>query len=76
MKRNKVVSADAAFSRVRDGWTLGGESFVGSGNADELCLAMERRYLETAGPKNLMVIHSSGPGDPGMPLGGLDSVLP
>ena len=66
MKRNKVVSADVAVSMVRDGWTLGVEGFVGSGTADELCLAMEQRYLETGGPKNLTVIHSSGPGDAGM----------
>jgi propionate CoA-transferase len=66
MKRNKVITADVAVSMVRDGWTLGVEGFVGSGTADELCLAMEQRYLETGGPKNLTVIHSSGPGDAGM----------
>ena len=66
MKRNKLVTADVAVSMVRDGWTLGVEGFVGSGTADELCLAMEQRYLETGGPKNLTVIHSSGPGDAGM----------
>jgi len=66
MKRNKVVTADVAVNMVRDGWTLGVEGFVGSGTADELCLAMERRYLESGGPRNLTVIHSSGPGDAGM----------
>jgi propionate CoA-transferase len=66
MKRNKVVTADVAISMVRDGWTLGVEGFVGSGTADELCLAMEQRYLQTGGPKNLTVVHSSGPGDAGM----------
>jgi len=66
MKRNKVVTADVAISMVRDGWSLGLEGFVGSGTADELCLAMERRYLDTGGPRNLTVIHSSGPGDAGL----------
>jgi propionate CoA-transferase len=66
MKRNKVITADVAVNMVRAGWTLGVEGFVGSGTADELCLAMEQRYLETGGPRNLTVIHSSGPGDAGM----------
>ena len=66
MKRNKIVTADVAVSMVRDGWTLGVEGFVGSGTADELCLAMEQRYLATGGPRNLTVIHSSGPGDAGL----------
>jgi propionate CoA-transferase len=63
MKRNKVVPADVAVSMVRDGWVLGAEGFVGSGTADELYVALEKRYLETGRPRNITLIHSSGPGD-------------
>ncbi len=65
MKRNKVIPADVAVNMVRDGWVLGAEGFVGSGTADELYLALEKRYRETGGPRNVTLIHSSGPGDAG-----------
>ena len=65
MKRNKVVPADVAVSMLRDGWVLGAEGFVGSGTADFLYLALEKRFRETGTPSNLTLIHSSGPGDAG-----------
>lgn len=65
MRRNKVVSSKEAVSMIQDGWVLGVEGFVGAGTADELCLALAERYLETGKPKNLTAIHSSGPGDSG-----------
>jgi propionate CoA-transferase len=63
MKRNKVVTADVAVNMVRDGWVLGAEGFVGCCTADELYLALEKRFVETGRPKNVTLIHSSGPGD-------------
>jgi propionate CoA-transferase len=65
MKRNKVIPADVAVGMVRDGWVLGAEGFVGSGTADELYVALEKRYRETGKPKNITLFHSSGPGDAG-----------
>ena len=50
---------------VRDGWVLGAEGFVGSGTADELYVALEKRYLETGKPQEITLFHSSGPGDAG-----------
>ena len=66
MKRNKIVTADVAVNMVRDGWVLGAEGFFGCGTADELYLALEKRYLETGSPKNITLVHSSGPGDAGI----------
>ena len=63
MKRNKVIPADVAVNMVRDGWVLGAEGFVGAGTADELYVALEKRYLETDRPKNITLFHSSRPGD-------------
>jgi propionate CoA-transferase len=50
-------------AEIRDGDVLAVEGFLGSGTPEELCLALEKRYLETGTPKNLTLIHSSGPGD-------------
>jgi propionate CoA-transferase len=66
MRRNKLVSAQEAVGMIQNGWVLGVEGFVGAGTADELCLALEERFLQTGSPTGLTVIHSSGPGDAGM----------
>ncbi len=65
MRRNKVVSAEEAIGMIQNGWVLGVEGFVGAGTADELCLTLAERYLKTGEPRELTVIHSSGPGDAG-----------
>ncbi|MDD5475432.1 MAG: acyl CoA:acetate/3-ketoacid CoA transferase [Syntrophales bacterium] len=63
MKKNKIVTSAEAVAEIKDGDTLAVEGFLGSGTAEELCLALEKRYQETNSPKNLTMIHSSGPGD-------------
>ncbi len=63
MKRNKVIMAEEAMSLIQDGSTIGVEGFVGAGTPDDLCVALEERYLQKDKPKALTLIHSSGPGD-------------
>ncbi len=65
MQRNKVISADEAMSLIQDGWTIGIEGFVGAGTPDDLCVALEEQYLKKDRPKQITLIHSSGPGDAG-----------
>jgi propionate CoA-transferase len=65
MQRNKVISADEAMSLIQDGWTIGIEGFVGAGTPDDLCVALEEQYLKKGRPKQITLIHSSGPGDAG-----------
>lgn len=65
MQRNKVITADEAMSFIQDGWVIDIEGFVGAGTLDDLCLALEERYLKKQKPKQLTLIHSSGPGDAG-----------
>jgi len=65
MQRNKVIMADEAMSLIQDGWTIGIEGFVGAGTPDDLCVALSERYLKKNRPKQLTLIHSSGPGDAG-----------
>jgi propionate CoA-transferase len=45
MRRNKVISADAAARVVLDGDTVATSGFVGVGFPEELALALERRYV-------------------------------
>jgi propionate CoA-transferase len=63
MKKNKIVTAQEAVGSIKNGSVLAVEGFVGSGTAEELCLALRERYVECGEPKNLTMIHSSGPGD-------------
>lgn len=64
MTINKFISPEAAAALVSDGDTvalIGG----GGGLVEATCLhaAIEKRFLETQGPRNLTVIHSLGIGD-------------
>ena len=58
------MSADEAISLIRDGDTVG---LIGGGGglceATMLHQAVERRFLETGGPKNLTCVHALGIGD-------------
>ncbi len=63
MNRNKVITLEEAIYQIQDGWTIGVEGFVGAGTPDDLCAALGKRFLDEKNPKNLTLIHSSGPGD-------------
>ncbi len=61
--RNKVTSAADAVSLVQDGDTVCTSGFVGVGTPDELLLALEKRFVETAAPRGLTLLHAAGQGD-------------
>jgi propionate CoA-transferase len=63
MKRNKVITADAAAGVVLDGDTLATTGFVGTGFPEELALALERRFLDTGAPRDLSLVFAAGQGD-------------
>jgi propionate CoA-transferase len=63
MKRNKVITADAAAGVVLDGDTLATTGFVGTGFPEELALALERRFLATGAPRDLTLVFAAGQGD-------------
>ncbi len=60
---SKVVSADYAVGLIKDeqcvAWTTAGLC----GFPEEVASALERRWLETGSPKNIMLTHSCGCGD-------------
>lgn len=62
-RRNKVVSAEDAVRVLVDGDTLVTGGFVGIGFAEELAIALEKRYLETGSPCNLTLVYAAGQGD-------------
>ena len=63
MKKNKIATADEAISVIQDGDVMAAAGFVGNGTPEELLIALEKRYLETAKPNNITLLFSSGLGD-------------
>ncbi len=63
MNRNKIVSAEEAAELINDGDVIATEGFVGIGFAEELALAIEKRFLRTQSPKNLTLFYAAGQGD-------------
>lgn len=60
---NKVITADQAAALIEDNdtvaWTTVGMSFF----AEEIAMALEKRFLETGSPRNLTPVHDCGCGD-------------
>jgi propionate CoA-transferase len=48
---------------VKDGDTLATGGFIGIGFAENIVVALEQRFLKTAGPKNLSLVYAAGQGD-------------
>ncbi|TAF33131.1 MAG: acyl CoA:acetate/3-ketoacid CoA transferase [Cytophagales bacterium] len=63
MNRNKIVSAEEAAELINDGDVIATEGFVGIGFAEELALAIEKRFLHSQTPRNLTLLYAAGQGD-------------
>ena len=61
--KNKIVSATEAIAIIRDGDTIAFSGFVGSGTPDELIAGLEKRFVETASPRDLTLLFAAAPGD-------------
>ncbi|SFM12219.1 acyl CoA:acetate/3-ketoacid CoA transferase [Pelosinus propionicus] len=59
----KVISALDAAKLVKSGDTVGVSGFVGNGHPEALSAAMEKRFLEEAGPCDLTLFYCAGQGD-------------
>ncbi|WP_041584621.1 acyl CoA:acetate/3-ketoacid CoA transferase [Syntrophus aciditrophicus] len=60
---SKVISAEKAAELIKDGTTVAWTTSVLSGFAEEMAIAIEKRFLETGAPRDLTITFSSGNGD-------------
>jgi propionate CoA-transferase len=60
---SKIVAAEEAVRLIHDGDMLICSGFGVVGVPDELAVALERRFLDTGGPRDLTLMFGGGPGD-------------
>jgi propionate CoA-transferase len=61
--QGKIVSALDAVALIRDGDTLATSGFVGIGFAEEVAIALEKRFTASGAPRNLTLVYAAGQGD-------------
>ena len=61
--RDKVVSADEAVAIIRSGDMVATSGFVGVGTPDAIFVALEKRFLASAEPRDLGLLFAAAPGD-------------
>jgi propionate CoA-transferase len=59
----KIIPVEDAIAIVRDGDVLATTGYGGNGTPDQLFVALEKRFLETGGPRDLTLIFAGGQGD-------------
>ncbi|MBO0476027.1 3-oxoacid CoA-transferase [Vagococcus sp. DIV0080] len=64
-KQVTFLTADEAALLIEDGSMLAVGGFIGTGVAEEIHQAVEKRFLETSHPENLGLVYAAGIGDRG-----------
>ncbi len=59
----KFMTADEAVKLIKSDSTLATAGFVGNAVPEELEIALEKRFLEEAEPRNLTLVYAAGQGD-------------
>lgn len=64
-KKVNFISADEAALLITDGSMVAVGGFIGTGVAEEIHVAVEKRFLSTGYPKNIGLVYAAGIGDRG-----------
>jgi propionate CoA-transferase len=62
-KKDKIVSAAEAVRLIHSGDTVATGGFVGIGFAENIAVALEKRFLEENSPRDLTLFYAAGQGD-------------
>ncbi len=60
---SKVMSAQEAVAKIKDGSTIATGGFVGNGHPEALSIAIEERFKKEQAPKDVTLIYAAGQGD-------------
>jgi propionate CoA-transferase len=63
MRLKKIVEAADAIAVIHAGDTVASAGYAGSGTPDQLFVALEQRFTESGGPRDLTLVFSTGQGD-------------
>ena len=63
MSLKKVISAQDAIAIVQDADVLATSGYGGHGTADQLLVALEKRFLDAGSPRDLTLVFAGGQGD-------------
>jgi propionate CoA-transferase len=63
MRLKKIVDAADAVAVIHAGDTVASTGYAGSGTPDQLFISLEQRFPESAGPRDLTLVFSTGQGD-------------
>ena len=63
MRLKKIVEAADAVAVIHDGDVVASVGYGGNGTPDQLFVALEKRFVETATPRDLTLVFSTGQGD-------------
>lgn len=62
-RKNKIVTAKDAVSRIKDGSTVAFGGFVATAIPEEIFSAIEDAFLQEARPRDLTIMYAAGQGD-------------